>query len=66
MLTDECHKQQVPLCLYYSVVDWHHPNYPHKAQSHELKQLEPGDNADLDSYMAFVKSQIKEIAGAGL
>lgn len=40
--------------------------YPHKAQSHELKQLEPGDNADLDSFMAFVKSQIKEIAGAGL
>ena len=31
-----CHRRGFPLCLYYSVVDWHHPHYPNQGRSHEL------------------------------
>jgi alpha-L-fucosidase len=61
MLADACHKRNMPLCLYYSVVDWHHPNYPNQGRSHELPTPEPGDQPDFDKYMAFLKAQVREL-----
>ena len=26
-LTDECNKQGIRMCFYYSIMDWHHPDY---------------------------------------
>ena len=46
MLADACHKRGVPLCLYYSIADWHQPNYPNQGRSHELPP-QPGDQPDL-------------------
>ena len=37
MLADACHKRGVPLCLYYSIADWHQPNYPNQGRHHELR-----------------------------
>ena len=34
-LAEACHRRNMPLCLYYSCVDWHHPNYPNQDRSHE-------------------------------
>jgi alpha-L-fucosidase len=60
MLSLECHKRNVPLCLYYSVVDWNHPSYPNQGRSHELP-AQPGDTPDWDAYLEFLKAQVKEL-----
>jgi alpha-L-fucosidase len=60
MLSDACHRRGVPLCLYYSVVDWHQPNYPNQSRSHELPP-QPGDQPDLARYLEFLKAQIREL-----
>lgn len=61
MLADECHKRDVPLCLYYSIADWNHPNYPNQGRHHELAGPEKGDKPDWDKYMAFLEEQVKEL-----
>ena len=61
MLADECHKRKVPLCLYYSVVDWHHPDYPNQGRSHELPNPEPGDKPDWNKYKEYLKNQVTEL-----
>lgn len=60
MLADACHRRNVPLCLYYSIADWHHPNYPNQGRTHELPP-QRGDQPDLAKYTAFVKDQIREL-----
>lgn len=61
MLSDACHKRNIPLCLYYSIADWHHPNYPNLGRHHELEKPEPGDQPDWDKYMQFLKAQVREL-----
>lgn len=61
MLAEECHKRKVPLCLYYSIVDWHQPNYPNQGRHHELKEIVPGGDPDWGKYMDFLKKQVKEL-----
>ena len=60
MLADACHKRKVPLCLYYSIADWNHPNYPNQGRSHELPP-QPGDSPDWMKYLEFLKAQVKEL-----
>jgi len=61
MLSDACHKRKIPLCLYYSIADWNHPNYPNQGRHHELAGPEQGDTPDWDKYMEFLKAQVKEL-----
>ncbi|OGV66881.1 MAG: glycoside hydrolase [Lentisphaerae bacterium RIFOXYA12_64_32] len=61
MLSDACHRRGMPLCLYYSVADWNHPNYPNQNRSHELAGPEPGDDPDLPKYKEFLKAQVREL-----
>jgi alpha-L-fucosidase len=51
----------VPLCLYYSIADWHHPNYPNQGRHHELPGPVPGDRPDWGAYMAFLTAQVREL-----
>ncbi len=60
MLADACHKRDIPLSLYYSIVDWHNPNYPNNGRHHELPPQQ-GDHPDWGKYMEFVKAQVKEL-----
>lgn len=60
MMVDACHRRGFPICLYYSIADWHHPNYPNQGRHHEL-QPQQGDNPDLLKYTEFVRLQIKEL-----
>ena len=53
-LADACHRRNFPLCLYYSVADWHSPLYPNQGRTHEL-QPQPGDHPDLEKYVEFVR-----------
>lgn len=60
MLADACHKRKIPLCLYYSIADWNHPNYPNEGRHHELPP-QPGDSPDWQKYMTFLKEQVREL-----
>ena len=60
MLADACHKRRVPLCLYYSIADWNHPNYPNQGRHHELPP-QPADSPDWDKYLEFLKAQVREL-----
>jgi alpha-L-fucosidase len=60
MLADACHRRGVPLCLYYSIADWHHRNYPNQGRHHELPP-QPGDDPNLMKYLEFLKAQVREL-----
>ena len=60
MLADACHKRRVPLCLYYSIADWNHTNYPNQGRHHELPP-QPADSPDWDKYLEFLKAQVREL-----
>lgn len=60
-LSDACHRRNVPLCLYYSIADWNHPNYPNQGRHHELAGPEKCDQPDWDKYMEFLKTQVSEL-----
>ena len=61
ILSDACHKRKIPLCLYYSIADWNHPNYPNQGRHHELPGPVEGDKPDWEKYMEFLKAQVKEL-----
>jgi len=60
-LADACHRRNFPLGLYYSVVDWNHPNYPNQGRHHELPGPQSGDEPDWDRYMAYLTRQVREL-----
>jgi alpha-L-fucosidase len=60
MLSEACHRRRFPLCLYYSIADWHHPNYPNQGRHHELPP-QPGDAPDWDKYLEFLAAQVREL-----
>lgn len=52
-----CKKQGIKFCIYYSVLDWHHPDYPiHSAHN---GQIDP--KSDINKYLAFMKNQLREL-----
>jgi len=61
MLAEACHRRDMALCIYYSVADMHHPNYPNAGRSYELPVPDPGDEPDLDRYLAYVEAQVREL-----
>ncbi len=61
LLAEACHRRSLPLGIYYSVVDWHHPSYPNQNRSHELAGPEPGDRPDLEAYLDFLRKQVREL-----
>jgi alpha-L-fucosidase len=61
LLAEACRRRRFPLCLYYSVVDWHHPHYPNQNRSHELAGPEPGDEPNLERYLDFLRAQVGEL-----
>ncbi|MCL5281421.1 MAG: alpha-L-fucosidase, partial [Planctomycetes bacterium] len=60
MLADACHKRRMPLCLYYSIADWNHPNYPNQGRHHELPP-QPQDTPDWGKYLEFLQAQVREL-----
>ena len=61
MLADTCRSRGVRFGLYYSVPDWHHPNYPNLGRSHEMFGPRPGDDPDEGKYLAFMHDQVEEL-----
>jgi len=56
-LNEACKKQGMKFCIYYSILDWHHPDYPiHSSMS---DSIDP--KADMNRYIAYMKNQLKEL-----
>ena len=46
MLANACARRNIKLGIYYSLPDWHHPNYPNLGRHHELWGPGIGDEPD--------------------
>jgi alpha-L-fucosidase len=58
-LAAECKRQGMRLGFYYSLMDWHHPDYlPRRDWETETR---PADGADWDRYIAYMKAQLREL-----
>ena len=61
MVAEACHRRGVVLGFYYSLPDWHHPNYPNLGRHHEMLGPRPGDDPDEEKYLEFVANQLREL-----
>jgi alpha-L-fucosidase len=59
-LADECHKQDIKLVLYYSLLDWMRPDYQYETGRTGKKSGRTG-KSDWDSYIRFMKAQLTEL-----
>ncbi|NLF07646.1 MAG: alpha-L-fucosidase [Pirellulaceae bacterium] len=56
-LSEECKKAGLKFCVYYSILDWHHPDYDPRRPWNDTAAGEP----NMESYIAFMKRQLKEL-----
>lgn len=56
-LNEACKKQGIKFCIYYSVLDWHHPDYP----IHSPKDQTIDPKSDMNRYLLYMKNQLKEL-----
>jgi alpha-L-fucosidase len=56
-LAAACKAQGIQFCLYYSIMDWHHPHYP----PHRWEQDRSEYFVDMDAYTADMKGQLREL-----
>ena len=57
-LADACRSHGLKICWYYSIMDWHHPDYTPRR---DWEKDRPTENADYDRYVAYMKAQLKEL-----
>lgn len=58
-LADECRKQGLRFCTYYSIMDWHHPAQERANDKHyNPTRMRPGRKAE---YMAYMRQQLEEL-----
>lgn len=56
-LAAACKKQGLKFCIYYSVCDWYHPDYP----IHNPNDPKIDPRSDMKKYVAYMKNQLKEL-----
>jgi alpha-L-fucosidase len=57
-LSAACKKYGLKFCFYYSIMDWHHPDYLPR-RTWETTRSTKG--ADYDRYVAYMKAELKEL-----
>ena len=63
-LSEACRKHGLRFGLYFSLIDWHHPDYPHYGDKfHPMRNNPAAQNShrDFDRYLDFLHGQIREI-----
>ena len=65
-LAEECRRQGLKLCFYYSVKDWHHWEYPVRYTYHNKQHPEGfhgfgNPDADYKKYFVYLEGQVKEL-----
>jgi alpha-L-fucosidase len=56
-LADECGRQGIMFCTYYSILDWHHPHYTTRYAG----DARPVEKSDMNLYRKYLKNQIGEL-----
>lgn len=56
-LAAACQKAGIKFCVYYSVMDWHHPDYAPRRAWNDVAKGDP----DINRYLQFMKGQLKEL-----
>ncbi len=56
-LADACRAAGLKLCFYYSIMDWHHPDWGTRRPWNDKASGTP----DMDRYVAYMKAQLKEL-----
>ena len=59
-LADACHEAGIAFCVYYSVVDWYHPDWP-SYHPRPGWPLPDGEKPNIDRYITYMKAQLKEL-----
>jgi len=57
-LSDACAAQGIEFCVYYSIMDWHHPDYLPR-RSWETDRVT--EDLNFDKYIEYAKNQVKEL-----
>ncbi|MCX6285856.1 MAG: alpha-L-fucosidase [Bacteroidetes bacterium] len=57
-LAAACQKYGIRFCFYYSIMDWHHPDY---LPRREWEKNRPVGDADYEKYVAYMKAGLKEL-----
>jgi alpha-L-fucosidase len=57
-LADECRRQGLKMCWYYSIMDWHHPDY---LPRRDWEKSRPTEGADSARYLHYMREQLKEL-----
>ncbi len=58
-LADACHKHKIALFFYYSLLDWHHPDYFPLGRTGKSSGREP--RGDWAKYVAYYQGQVREL-----
>jgi alpha-L-fucosidase len=57
-LAEACRKEEIKMCWYHSIMDWHHPDYlPRRPWETDR----PEQGADFSRYVEHLKNQLKEL-----
>ena len=57
-LAEACKREGIKLCFYYSIMDWHHPDYLPRRNWEKNRSAE---GTDFDRYVTYMKKQLKEL-----
>lgn len=61
-VADECHKQGIKLHFYYSLLDWHHPDFTfRKDEGGTYKNQTVKANRDEQEYFKYMENQLTEL-----
>lgn len=65
-LAEECKKQGLDFGIYYTILDWWHPDYPKTRTATYYERESPekipiADRGDMVSYVKYMKNQLKEL-----
>ncbi|MDE3742136.1 alpha-L-fucosidase [Maribacter polysaccharolyticus] len=60
-LAKACKEAGIELGFYYSIADWHHPEYNPAYSNRQGFHFRPNPDADITKYMDFMYGQIKEL-----
>ena len=56
-LSEECERQGIMFCTYYSILDWHHPDYTTRYGG----DPRPVTSSDMNVYRQYLKNQVGEL-----
>lgn len=57
-LSAACKKYNIKFCIYYSIMDWHHPDYLPRRNWEQSRSTE---GADFSRYLTYMKAALKEL-----